>query len=116
MTPGALTPLSQQTFSETIRLSVPGSIPQRVAGLLDCIIFYGLVLLLPLVAVPYGTVTPGWEAVFECTVFGLGCLWVIEGLLSHSWQLKGFPLLLPLLALVVLALFQTITLRGRGPV
>jgi O-antigen ligase len=43
-------------------------------------------------------------------------LWVIEGLLSRSWQIKGLPLLLPLLALVVLALFQTMTLRGRAPV
>src|SRR6266849_2657922 len=99
-----------------MRLSVAGFIRQRVAALIDCTMFYSLVLLLAVVAVPYGTVTPGWKAVFEFTVFGLGCLWVIEGLLSHSWRIKGFPLLLPLLALVVLALFQTITLRGRGPV
>ena len=97
----------------------PGAVRDRredVARLLDGIIFFGLMALIALTAIPYGTVTPGWEAIFECAVFALGLLWVVEGLLGKSWRVSGLPLLAPLLGLVVLAFFQTIPLRGTGPI
>ena len=49
------------------------SVPRTTTSgrLLSLIVFGGLLLLLILVPVPYGTVEPWWEAVFECAVFAL---------------------------------------------
>lgn len=63
-----------------------------------------------LTSVPYGTVEPWWKAAFECTVFALGILWAIEGLLSGSWRTGGFPILLPVLALVAFSFLQILPL------
>ncbi|HYX72251.1 MAG TPA: hypothetical protein VE732_05740, partial [Nitrososphaera sp.] len=87
-----------------------------VSRLLDRVIFTALLTLIPLTAIPYGTVEPGWLAIFETIVFALGVMWVIEGLLSRSWHVKGLPLLLPLLALVILALFQIPPLWKSTPI
>ena len=61
------------------------SFRERVASLLSAIIFYTLLTLILLVAVPYGTVEPWWEGAFECAMFFLGLLWVTHGLWSGSW-------------------------------
>lgn len=95
--------------------SVVGS-STSVSRLLDKIIFTVLLALIPLTAIFYGTVEPGWLAIFEIIIFALGVMWVVEGLLSHSWHVKGLPLLLPLLALVILALFQIPPLWKSAPV
>jgi O-antigen ligase len=70
------------------------------------IIFYALLALIPLTAIPYGTVEPLWVAVFECLVFVLGALWAIEGLFSKDWKVFESLCVLPLLALIIFALFQ----------
>jgi O-antigen ligase len=85
---------------------------ERVARLLGSFVFYSLLLLIALVAVPYGTAQPWWQALFECTVFGLAALWIIEGLLSGSWRFSEYSLLWPLVALVAFALWQTVPLNG----
>lgn len=87
-----------------------------LARLLNNTIFFALLALIPLTSIPYGTVEPGWVAIFEVTVFALGVLWVIEGLLSHSWHIEGIQLLLPLLGLVVIAIFQVLPLWKTGPI
>ena len=56
----------------------------KLPAFLEAFVFYSLIALIALVAVPYGTVEPWWEAVFECAVFFLGLLWIIQGLLSGS--------------------------------
>lgn len=83
---------------------------RRTAQHLDPVIFIALLALLPLVAIPYGSVHRVWEAVFECTVFALGALWIVEGLFSSEWRVSGHRLILPLIALIALALVQTIPL------
>src|ERR1700738_1027280 len=81
---------------------------ERIPPVLDQIIFLSLLLIIALSAIPYGTVEPWWEAVFECSVFALGILWAVEGLLSGTWQVRGIRLLLPLLALAIFSFFQTV--------
>jgi putative inorganic carbon (HCO3(-)) transporter len=86
----------------------------RTAQLLDPAIFFTLLALIALVAIPYGSVHPWWEAVFECTVFALGALWVVEGLLNRASRVSGYRLVAPLMAIVVLAFSQTISLGGEA--
>lgn len=86
----------------------------RAARLLDRAIFFALLALIPLTAIPYGTVQPQWEAAFEGAVFALVALWIIEGLLSGVWHIGGRPLLVPLLALIAFAFVQTLPLWGAS--
>ncbi|HLE62195.1 MAG TPA: hypothetical protein VI750_03600, partial [Pyrinomonadaceae bacterium] len=83
-----------------------------LAKWLDILIFWALLALIPLTAVPYGTVQPGWEAVFECSVFALGALWIFHGLLSGRWRVRGLGLLAPLFALIILGCFQILPSRS----
>lgn len=76
----------------------------------DRLIFGALLALIALVALPYGTVEAWWVAVFECAVFTLGALWIIEGMLSGTWHVRERRLLAPLLCLVVFAFLQTLPL------
>src|SRR6266480_511176 len=71
------------------------------------IVFFCLLALIVVTAIPYGTVEPWWEAVFECAVFSLVALWIVEVLLRGSWQLKNLAMLLPLLIIVAYAFAQT---------
>ena len=87
----------------------------RLARLLDPFIFYSLLVVFVLAAIPYGTVEPWWKAVFECAMFALGLLWIIEGMLSGKWLVRQHRLLVPLLALVVFAVIQiTLPLRSAS--
>lgn len=81
-----------------------------VTRLIGRVVFYGLLVLMALTAVPYGTVEPWSEAVFECAVFALCMLFVIEGYLSGSWRIDGLALLYPVIALVGLSLLQSVSL------
>jgi len=82
--------------------------------LLDRTIFVGLLALIVLTAIPYGSAEPWWEAVFECAVFALTALWIVEGLWRGSWRTARCPLLWPLLALSILAYSQALPVWG-GP-
>src|SRR5713101_8731464 len=82
----------------------------RVAHLLDNFVFASLLVLIVLVAIPYGTVEPWWISFYECAVFGLAALWIIEGLITGSWCLTEKLLLAPFAALILFAFFQTLAL------
>jgi O-antigen ligase len=71
-----------------------------------------LLLIIALTAIPYGTVEPWWEALFECSVFALVALWIIEGMARGAWGVRGFSLLLPALALTAYAFIQTLSFGG----
>lgn len=89
----------------------------RLAKLLASINFYALLVLIPLVAVPYGTVEPWWEAVFEALVFAIGALWLIEGMLAGNWLSKEHAIFLPLLVIALYGFIQTLPiLPGDGGV
>jgi hypothetical protein len=89
---------------------------ERAASFLRSVVFSLLLLLTVLVAIPYGTVEPWWQALFECAVFGLGALWMIEGFLEGSSRLSSFKLFWPLLGLAAFALLQTVPAGAQADV
>ena len=96
------------------RNAAPLSFLQQMGRLLDGAIFYGVLSLIALTAVPYGTVDPWSESIFEAAVFGLTILWLVEGSLRGAWWGREHRLLLPLLALVLFAMVQTLPLWTYG--
>jgi O-antigen ligase len=92
------------------------SIRERWRRRLDRAIFILLLALLFIVAVPYGSVDPWWEGVFEACIFALGALWMIEGMLGSAWLVAEHRLLIPLIALVLFTVAQTISLPGGASV
>jgi O-antigen ligase len=82
----------------------------KLPALLEAFIFYSLIAVIALVAIPYGTVEPWWEAVFEVAVFILGLLWIIHGLFNGSWTRGSVRVFYPMMALVALALVQSLPL------
>ncbi len=86
-----------------------------MSRVLDQVIFFSLLLIIALSAIPYGTVEPWWEALFECSIFALGILWVLEGWLGGTWHVRGSRLLLPLLVLAIFCFLQTLYWGGSSP-
>ena len=109
------------TAGEQAELSkIPGSSAQRSAranspGVLDRTIFAALLAVVAFVAVPYGTVEPWWQALFECAVFVLAALWLIQGFLSGSHSFSPYRIFLPLVALAIFGILQTISFANNGP-
>src|SRR5258707_11696397 len=88
----------------------PDEKPSKLPAFVEPFIFYSLVVIIALVAIPYGTVEPWWEAVFECAVFALGLLWIAHGLFSGAWIKGSVRIFHPMIALVALALVQSLPL------
>jgi O-antigen ligase len=86
----------------------PARGPNMMGRVLNKILFCGLLAVIPIAVIPYGTVDAWWEAVFECSVFALTALWAIEVLLTRNWYLRGFSILLPVTLLTVYAFLQTV--------
>ncbi|MGA9997682.1 MAG: O-antigen ligase family protein [Pyrinomonadaceae bacterium] len=86
----------------------------NAARFIERAIFCAVLAVIIIAAIPYGTVEPWWESLFECAVFALGVLWVLEGAWRGTWDLQGQRLLFPLLALIAFALIQTISWRSTG--
>lgn len=72
------------------------------------LIFVLLLVLLVTAAIPYGTVEAWWKAAFVCAVFVICILAIIDSLV-----VEGAPVLLPMLALSVLAFVQTLSLGSQ---
>ena len=85
-----------------------GTFSLKLAHWLDRSVFVSLLLLFVMVAVPYGTVEPWWEAAFECAIFALTALWIIEGLCRGTWNLTERALFVPMFALVVFTVLQAV--------
>ena len=80
----------------------------RLLTVLDPAIFYGLIAIMVLAAVPYGTHEAWSESLFECAVFFLAWLWIVHGLFEGSWRIGNTRLLAPMLGLVALAVLQSV--------
>ncbi len=93
-----------------------GSLARYITVTLDRVIFYSLLALFVVLAAPYGAVEAWWEAIFECAVFGLGALWMVEGLLRGSWRLGDVRVFAPLLALAVFAWWQSWSWQGTATI
>jgi tetratricopeptide (TPR) repeat protein len=87
----------------------------RAARLLEDAIFYTLLSLIALAAIPYGTVEEWWESLFQCVVFALAGLWAFEGLTAGKWFVREHRLLTPLVPLLGFVVLQTVPL-GREEV
>jgi O-antigen ligase len=79
-------------------------------------VFGGLLLLLLAAPLPYGAVEAWWESVFECAIFALTALSLVEWLLrGHSLlEREYWSLVVPLFALFAYALLQTVPLFARA--
>jgi hypothetical protein len=82
----------------------------KLPALVEAFIFYSLIVLIALVAIPYGSVAPWSEAMFECAVFVLSLLWIIHGLFNGTWIQGSVRVFYPMIALVALALVQSLPL------
>jgi O-antigen ligase len=100
------------TLDEQGKVSIPAASVSRVLGR---VIFGALLAIIVLTAIPYGSVEPWWAALFECAIFALTILWIVEGLLSGSWLVGTHTLLLPLLVLIAYGFAQTLPV-ARGEV
>jgi O-antigen ligase len=78
------------------------------AEALPRLVFYSLLTLIALTAIPNGTEHVWFKAVFQSVVFTLVGLWIIEGLFSGTWRLPDLHLLAPGACLLILAIIQAI--------
>src|SRR5437764_6425794 len=81
----------------------------RALHLLDATIFYGLIGVLVFAPLPYGSVEPWSQAVFESAVFTIGFLWCIHAILNGSWSPGELQLFFPLIALAAFATLQSLS-------
>jgi len=85
------------------------SAESRVAKLFGATIFFALVSVIFLTAIPYGSVEPWSQAIFECLVFALALLWIIHGFIAGSWRAGNLQLFCPPVALIVVAILQSLS-------
>lgn len=88
----------------------------KTGRVLSAVIFSGLVCVVLLSAIPYGSVEPAWTAVFEAAVFLLAALWAVEGALSGGWLTRAHLVAAPGLALAAYAFIQSVTLGAGGAI
>ncbi len=81
--------------------------------MLSKLVFAALIVLIVIAAIPYGTVEPWWKAAFVCAVFVICIIALIESLTTGVERIEGSSILLPMLALSLLAFFQTVSLGTR---
>jgi O-antigen ligase len=77
------------------------------------LIFISLLGLIAITPIPYGTVEPWWKAAFVCAVFAICIVALIETLKNRIERVEGASILLPMLALTLLAFLQTLSLGSR---
>jgi len=107
--PHALAPnLSERERELTAPHPSPADQRSHFVSCFDTSIFYGVLAVIVLTAIPYGTVEPWSEALFECAVFFLTLLWIVLGFLDGSWGVQNTRLLWPMIGLVFLAAVQSV--------
>jgi O-antigen ligase len=108
--------MSEITYTSGIAssLSANALTRSRAQELLDRFIFASLLVLIVLVTIPYGTVEAWWIALYECAVFSLGGLWVLEGLVSGLWNVRERGVLAPIVALALFVFLQSMTLLNSA--
>lgn len=105
-------PTSQSVDNNDLRIGSPDKRESRGLRAFDRLIFMAILLVISLTTIPYGTVEPWWEAAFECSIFILVGLWIVEGLWQGIWGINSLGMLIPLGVILAYAILQTIPLRG----
>ena len=82
-------------------------IQPRASHILGTIVFFSLLVLVVLAAIPYGTAEAWWKALLVCCVLALTIVWLIEGFLSGSWISDGASVVLPMATLALFSFLQT---------
>src|SRR5437870_13709318 len=89
-----------------------GALDSRIinpfARILNTVVFWGLLCVIPLAVSPYGTVDTWWEATFECLIFFLTAAWIVAAVFAGDWQIRRLPIVLPMAAITVYAFVQAI--------
>ena len=108
--------MSQATTAEIegIAREDRSALQSGIARILGNTVFGAMLGLTVLTAIPYGTSQVWWKAAFVSIIFFLAILWLVEGLISHSWLRDSWPLVLPLAALAIFALLQTVPFSNQG--
>lgn len=106
--------MSQATIDERMPVA-PATFRLRLAQVLGILVFAGLLGLLVITAIPYGTAEAWWKAFFICAAFSLGILWLIEGYLSGVWITAGWSVVMPVAVMILFCFLQTVPL-GRTQV
>lgn len=78
--------------------------------LIDRVVFYGLLVTIAVTAIPYGSVQPWWTALFECVIFVLAILGIIDLLITKDQLPAGIAIALPLVLLSLFLVFQSLPL------
>ncbi|HEY6232425.1 MAG TPA: O-antigen ligase family protein [Pyrinomonadaceae bacterium] len=86
---------------------------RRVATFFSRTIFFSLLSLIVLTAIPYGTSQPWWIAAFVAAVFAVTILWLVEGYLSRAWFAENWPVVLPVVSLAGFAFLQTLNFGNQ---
>lgn len=93
-----------------------GAAKARISRILSATIFFSLVGLIVVTAIPYGTAEAWWKAFFVCATFIVTILWIIESHLSNELFGDAWQLSLPIFALVLFSFLQTIAFtQGNSP-
>ncbi|HSE26408.1 MAG TPA: O-antigen ligase family protein [Pyrinomonadaceae bacterium] len=77
------------------------------------VIFSSLLLVIGLAAVPFGSVEPWWEGIFESAIFLLGACFLITSMIDRQYQIENVSA--PLIALIVFAVLQTVPFWSGNP-
>lgn len=82
--------------------------------MLQALIFYSMLALVALSAVPYGANEDWWEAFVACAIYALTFLWIVEGMILGRWRMpEPRRLFYPLIALICFSFLQSLPLvRG----
>src|SRR6266516_756857 len=87
---------------------------KAVSRTIGAIAFNSLLMLIVLTAIPYGAAEPWWKAFFECLVFVLAGLCVIEKLVWTEAPGQNLRLFVPIFVLLAFAFIQTISWSGSA--
>src|ERR1700682_1158134 len=96
-----------EVFSSSLRaqsLGKTGYLREAASRRIAATVFYSLLIVIALTAIPYGAAEPWWKALADCLIFVLAAFGLIGKLLAgqahNEGRKEGYQLIFPLLALI----------------
>src|SRR5436190_14300669 len=71
---------------------------------LGATVFYSLIVVISLTAIPYGSAEPWWKSIFQCGVFLIAAISIFDGRTSLAGLSSHWRLFLPVVVLMAYAL------------